>query len=109
MENLGSVPVEIENAGNKGIRIRWKDGHEAFYPHTYLREGCQCASCVDEWSGKKLISREKIPDDISPTKIVAVGHYAVSIHWSDGHNTGIYPFDYVRRICPCSHCKNSEK
>ncbi len=103
-----AVPVEIENLREKGIRIRWQDGHEALYPQSYLREGCQCASCVDEWSGKKLISPDKIPSDIVPTKIEAVGRYAVSIHWSDGHNTGIYPFDYVRSICPCSDCKSSE-
>jgi len=108
MESIDVVPVEIENTGDKGIRIRWQDGHEAIYPHTYLREGCQCASCIEEWSGKKLISAGQIPDNIAPTQIKAVGRYAVSIHWSDGHNTGIYPFDYVRKICPCPDCKPSE-
>ncbi len=107
MESGHPVPVEIENVGGKGIRIRWQDGHEALYPHSYLREGCQCAACVDEWSGKKLISPELIPNDIAPTIIKAVGRYAVSIHWSDGHDTGIYPFDYIRNICPCPDCKLS--
>jgi len=107
MESGSDVPVEIENVGGAGIRIRWRDGHKALYPHAYLREGCLCASCVDGLSGKKLISPEKIPKDITPTKIKAVGRYAVSIHWSDGHKTGLYPFDYVRGICPCSDCKKS--
>jgi DUF971 family protein len=33
-----------------------------------------------------------------------VGHYAVRIHWSDGHNSGIYSFDHFREICPCPEC-----
>ena len=34
-----------------------------------------------------------------------VGHYAIRIAWSDGHNTGIYSFDHLRKICPCEPCK----
>jgi DUF971 family protein len=34
-----------------------------------------------------------------------VGAYAIRIDWSDGHNTGIYSFDHLRRICPCEECK----
>jgi DUF971 family protein len=33
-----------------------------------------------------------------------VGAYAIRIHWSDGHNTGIYSFDHLRAICPCPEC-----
>ncbi len=89
----------------EAIRIRWQDGHESTYSNAYLREQCQCASCVDEWSGTKRISPDQIPKDIESTEIKAVGRYAVSIHWSDGHNTGIYPFDHLKRICPCSVCQ----
>jgi DUF971 family protein len=34
-----------------------------------------------------------------------VGHYAIKIDWSDGHNTGIYSFEHLRKICPCAECK----
>ena len=30
-----------------------------------------------------------------------VGNYAVQFLWSDGHYTGIYPFDMIRRVFPC--------
>ncbi len=33
-----------------------------------------------------------------------VGSYAIRIDWSDGHGTGIYSFDHLRRICPCKEC-----
>jgi DUF971 family protein len=34
-----------------------------------------------------------------------VGNYAIRINWSDGHNTGIYSYDHLRRICPCEECR----
>ncbi|MFQ5596438.1 MAG: DUF971 domain-containing protein [Nitrospiria bacterium] len=107
MPQESSVPVEIEKIGQEEIRIRWQDGHVSNYRNTTLREQCQCASCVDEWSGQKRIAPGQISKDIVSTEIKAVGHYAVSIHWSDGHDTGIYPFDQLRRICPCQECRAS--
>ncbi len=100
------TPLEIERLQNEGVRIRWGDHHEAIYPNPYLRECCQCASCVDEWSGNKKIASDQIPEDIQVTSIKAMGRYAISIHWTDGHQTGIYPFDYLRKICPCGVCKD---
>ncbi len=97
------MPVEIEKMEGK-IRVKWADGHDSFYPNPYLRESCNCASCVHEWTGEKVIRPEMIPADIRPTAISAVGNYAIHIDWSDGHTTGIYPFDYLRKICPCPLC-----
>jgi DUF971 family protein len=37
--------------------------------------------------------------------VEAVGGYAIRMSWSDGHNTGIYSFDHLRRICPCEACR----
>ena len=34
-----------------------------------------------------------------------MGHYAIRIDWNDGHNTGIYSYDHLRKICPCEQCK----
>src|SRR3990167_7936765 len=99
-----AAPVEIAKLGEKGIRISWSDGHQGIYPHLYLRENCRCASCVQEWSGEKLIRAENIPQDITPAAIQAVGNYAISIRWSDDHDTGIYPFDFLKEICPCEEC-----
>ena len=39
--------------------------------------------------------------------VEAVGHYAIKIDWSDGHNTGIYSFDHLRKICPCASARVS--
>jgi DUF971 family protein len=88
----------------KAVRILWQDGHESLYENIYLREHCQCAECVHEWTGEKLISRDRIPPDIRPVSVTAVGNYAISIRFSDGHGTGVYSFDLLRKICPCRIC-----
>ena len=100
-------PIEIRNLKEKGVEISWSDGHVSFYPAVYLRDNCRCASCVDEWTGRKIIREEQIPKDIRAVSIEPVGLYAVGIHWSDGHSSGIYAFDHLREVCPCDACRNS--
>jgi DUF971 family protein len=39
--------------------------------------------------------------------VEAVGHYAIRIEWSDGHNTGIYSYDHLRKICSCEECQSA--
>jgi DUF971 family protein len=36
--------------------------------------------------------------------VAPVGNYALQFVWSDGHETGIYTFEYLRKLCPCSQC-----
>jgi DUF971 family protein len=37
--------------------------------------------------------------------VVAVGSYALSIVWEDGHDYGIYNWHYLRALCPCAECR----
>jgi DUF971 family protein len=64
-----------------------------------LRDLCPCAGCVEEGTGRKLLNPATIPSNIRPERIDAVGSYAVQIHWSDGHNTGIYAWRTLRDAC----------
>ncbi len=98
-----TTPTEIGRAGAHDVRITWQDGHESVYPARELRLSCPCAGCVDEMTGQLRIIATNIPQNVYPVKIDLVGRYAISITWSDGHNTGIYAFDRLRKLCPC--CK----
>jgi len=91
-----SVPLEITRANEWDVRIRWSDGHDAVYPAAYLRRHCPCAVCLTA----------DPPQDatVHPLAIAAVGQYAIRLKWSDGHMAGLYSYDYLRRICPCSGC-----
>jgi len=99
-------PREMNQIDAGHLGIRWNDGHESIYDVKALRLGCHCAACKDEWSGESRVSVESIPDDIHPIQISPVGHYDITIQWSDGHDTGIYSFDYLRELCPCSNCRS---
>jgi DUF971 family protein len=63
-----------------------------------------CAFCVDELTGVRKILPGSIPAGLERVSVAAVGNYALTFSWSDGHDTGIYTFDHLRRICPCSQC-----
>jgi len=100
------VPYVIERL-NEGaeIRIQWEEqGHVAVYPARLLRLACACATCVEEVSGERLLDPATVPDDVHALRVRLVGQYAVHFVWSDGHSTGIYPFDRLLEICPCEAC-----
>ncbi len=99
------VPIEIGRANEFDIKILWQGGHESIYPARQLRLACPCAGCVDEVTGHVRVIASSIAQTVHPVKIDLIGRYAISIQWSDGHNTGIYSFEMLRRACPCSSCK----
>lgn len=90
----------------EGFYITWDDAHESMYPSRFLRFMCSCASCVSEWTGKRMVQEEQIAEGVHPVAVDAVGNYAIQITWSDGHSTGIYPFERLRQMCPCASCAN---
>lgn len=79
-------------------------GHLAVFPARALRLACACAECVEEMSGRRLLRPEAVAADIKPLRLQLVGGYGLRIEWSDGHSTGIYTFERLRRDCPCSRC-----
>ena len=90
------------------ITIRWNDCHRSQYGAKALRINCGCAECIEEWSRRKLLDPATVPSDIRAEDYLMVGRYAVQFLWSDGHYTGIYPFDMLRTLCGCGECGTSE-
>ena len=98
-------PEKVEpTKDGKRLRIVWRDGHVSEYEPRYLRLACQCAGCVDEFTHEPILDPAAVAPDIYPLAINYVGRYALKFSWSDGHDTGIYPFDALRGICPCEEC-----
>lgn len=98
MDPNAHVPTSIRQKGPRELAIGWADGHESVYDVRELRLACACASCVDEWSGEGRLDPASVPDDVHPVSIRPVGRYAIQIDWSDGHTTGIYPFQRLRSM-----------
>jgi DUF971 family protein len=96
-------PTEIRRLpDDRRIRFTWTDGHVAEYGYDYLRGYCPCAGCQGHGTGAVEYRRPESP--VEALTIQPVGNYAVSIHWSDGHASGIYRFEFLREICPCEQC-----
>ena len=98
------TPRDVEVTPVGTIRVVWRDGHVSSYRAKSLRARCPCALCVDEWTQEVKIKPEDIPSNLSVRSVDRVGNYALTFVWSDGHSTGIYPYDRLRSMCPCDQC-----
>ena len=113
---LTTDPEHIAISKSKGIRIDWKDGHHSSYDVEYLRDYCPCASCTGahgtaprpKSSGQPANPFQMYKPKTKMVNIEPVGNYALRIIWNDGHATGIYSYDHLRRICPCEVCRQTE-
>lgn len=90
-------PEEIDLTPDGQLRILWSSEPETKVPFKQLRDHCPCAACVEEWTGRKMLDPATIPDDIRPLRIEPVGNYAIKITWSDGHDSGLYTWDTLRK------------
>jgi DUF971 family protein len=96
-------PVEINHIKSKGaVRVTWDDGHVGEYAQDYLRGFCPCAGCQGHGGELKF---HPSPDAVLAA-ISGVGNYAIMFHWQDGHETGIYTYQFLRALCPCAECKS---
>jgi ATP-binding protein involved in chromosome partitioning len=106
---MNPIPYAI-NRRDEGILIEWdSQGHKGFYPARGLRLACPCAGCVEEMSGRPLLDPARVLPDIRPASVELVGAYGMRVHWSDGHSTGIYTFEHLRRACPCERCSQADR
>ncbi|HEU5236800.1 MAG TPA: DUF971 domain-containing protein [Pyrinomonadaceae bacterium] len=92
-------PREISQESNALVRITWADGEICDYQAARLRRACPCAQCVNEWTGERTLKPELISDEVEIKDLSIVGRYALNFRWSDGHETGIYSFQYLRDLC----------
>ncbi len=93
------TPAEIgptEDA--RRLRISWEDGTVSEYEPRFLRMRCPCAGCVDEMTGVRTLTEADVPEGVYPEAIHYIGRYALQFVWSDGHSTGIYPFELLRAL-----------
>lgn len=88
------------------LEISWSDGKTCRYPLSNLREACPCVECR---GGHMFMGPQFAPENIlklTPTRsyelteLNPVGNYALQPVWDDGHDTGIYTWDYLKLICP---------
>jgi DUF971 family protein len=108
--NATPAPQEIKRNGSNGLRISWADGHIQELSSRVLRTQCPCAECRElrgdgshekPLTGKKRslsIVQNTIEEELNLSAIWGVGQYAIGIRWGDGHDSGIYTFEYLRSL-----------
>jgi DUF971 family protein len=93
--------LDIQPIGNE-LAIKWDDGSESYIPLERLRRACPCAGCKGETDimGNlyKNPQQPLIPAAFALRSVALVGSYGIQPVWGDGHATGIYSFDYLRRV-----------
>ena len=94
-------PVDIQPIGNE-LAIKWEDGSESFVPLEKLRRHCPCAGCRGEMDVMGNVykgpERPLTTESFKLRRLVNVGTYAVQPVWGDGHSSGLFSFDYLKRV-----------
>ncbi len=94
-------PADLQQIGEE-LAIKWEDGSESFIKLEALRRHCPCAGCKGEVDVMgnlyKGPDRPLSPQAVKLVRLVPVGGYAVQPVWADGHATGLFSFDYLKKV-----------
>ena len=106
-------PEHLAISKSKGIEIDWKDGQHSSFTCAFLRDNCPCAVCTgahgtlpQRTNYQAEMAKESAPANpfqmykptIKMVSVEPVGQYAIKIQWNDGHATGIYSWEHLRKL-----------
>jgi DUF971 family protein len=103
-----SSPVRIDLKKDRGLTVEWEDGAASYYTIAYLRRMSPSAdmrALREEMAKNPLTVLPASAVGAPGTELTAssaelVGNYAIKITFSDGHDTAIYSWAYLREIDP---------
>jgi DUF971 family protein len=94
-------PLDIQVIGGE-LAIKWANGSESFIALDKLRRACPCAGCKGEmdvmgnlYKGPEVTLK---PESLVLRGLAQVGSYAIQPTWGDGHNSGIFSFEYLHHV-----------
>lgn len=101
---MTAQPQQLKMLDPETLQIRWSDGETLRYGVRHLRENCPCATCMEKQKAPPpmptalpvITAAETQPLRI--TKMEPMGRYAYAIHFSDGHDTGLFTLDALREL-----------
>lgn len=111
-------PRKLDLVKDKGLAVEWTDGATSYYTIAYLRRmspSAEARQLREEMARNPLTVLPSAPGsgatDAAPlTALNAefVGNYALRITFSDGHDTGLYSWSYLREIDPAAQRRAAE-
>lgn len=109
--------VRVKKTEGTGVEIDWKDGHQSVWNFAWLRNACPCATCHEDREKTGRLPGVPKPKEqtllkmyeppVRPLEVTPVGKYALKFKWNDGHESGIYSWEYLRRVCQCELCRQT--
>lgn len=98
-----SNQIELTNIATveNELALAWSDGSESYLPFAKLREHCPCANCQGEPDALGRVVRPEKIKGLKAEELLRyemMGGYALQLFWGDGHSTGIYTFQYLRKL-----------
>ena len=126
-QNAPPVPRRLDLKRDERLRIEWSDGRESTLPVAELRQMCPCANCkiAREGVDPHQLMRPATPAELAAAvgrpkpkrlslgvvsasmtggpgvaveRAEKVGNYALKLHFTDGHGSGIYTWPYLREL-----------
>ena len=91
------TPVEIRvRRASRRLEVDFEGGLKFSYPAEYLRVESPSA----EVQGHSPAERVTVPGkrDVGISAVDPIGHYAIRIHFDDGHDTGIFTWEYLLQL-----------
>ena len=106
--STGPRPKHLDLKKDEALTVQWADGRVSVYPIVYLRKMSPSAEAQVLREQMKTNPLTVLPSSaarsgegpLTVTGAEMVGNYAIRITFSDGHDTGIYSWQYLRQIDP---------
>ena len=100
---MDTPPLEIRlRKASRVVSLEFEDGSRFELPFEYLRVHSPSAEVRGHGAGQEVLQTGK--EDVQITRIEPVGHYAVRLHFDDGHNTGLYTWRYLYELGRDQEC-----
>ena len=99
-DSVTPADLKVKLAEQK-LFVDWKDGKHSEYLLAQLRRICPCATCRTQREQESDNPLKILKSDPTGVRVVSarlVGNYAIQFDWSDGHNTGIFDFRFLRSL-----------
>lgn len=101
----GPAPARLDLRKDRGLTVEWVDGSTSYYSIAYLRRMSPSADMRELREQMKknpltVLPSRGLSGELTATHAELVGNYAIKIRFSDGHDTGIYSWEYLREIDP---------
>ena len=105
-------PTDIQQIGAE-LAVKWDDGTETFVSLETMRRHCPCAGCKGEVDIMGNVYKNP-PKPLTPAafrlvRIANVGGYALQPFWADGHSTGMFSYEYLKRVGEAAANESSGK